>query len=96
MFPDMIPKGYVDLNILNEVIRVQVGERELSKLSPKSKTNSSLRIEVGRKKRSAGHTPPTECRNSRGRATLLVLCLSQNKEVTTLQGRAGLIYSSNR
>lgn len=37
MFPDMIPKGYVDLNILNEVIRVQVGERELSKLSPKSK-----------------------------------------------------------
>lgn len=42
----MMPKGYINLNILNEVIRVQVGEKELSKLSPKSKTNSSPGVQL--------------------------------------------------
>lgn len=40
------PKIYISLNILNEVIRVQCGERELSKLFLKSDAGSTLGVQL--------------------------------------------------
>lgn len=94
------PKSYASLNILNEVIRVHLGERELSKLFLKSGTSSTpgvqLRILSWKEGDVSWPDPSDPVQEFQGEATPPGLCSSQNKELTTLQSRASLIYSSDR
>lgn len=96
VFLDVMSKGYVSLNTLNEAIRVTLGEREQSTVFPKSKTNSTpgvqLRI-LGWKKEEVswlGLWDPRQEFQREGHPACALFLL------TTLESRVFLIYSSHR
>lgn len=98
----MMSKGYIRLNILNVIIGVQLhqlllGGRELSKSFPKSKEDIILGVQLqilSWKEGEINCLLPSSAGIPDSHPDLLYS--SRTKELTTLQGRAFLVYSSNR